>query len=248
MPLYPSQVSQRGTHDCRLDYVSTSQIKLNCFGGNRILINGQQCVIPSAGIVSAIPATSPNNNHYVYVTPSMTLGFGAVGLPNAPTLDAYGMPIVDGNPNAVLVGMIHAQNGAIDGPRLVCSYWNRKWRFEIAQAVVSTTSYNAFADLGLYVFWVGFLGDTYEVVLSGSVASNTAGTTNGTQVQVNGEALQNQHLFMGVQDTYYPIGVRGTVRNLATAGLQSAALFGAVFNPGGNNSVWYPNLCVRHQA
>jgi hypothetical protein len=247
MPLYPSPISQRGTHDCRLDYVSTSQIKLNCFGGNRILINGQQCVIPSAGIVSAIPATSPNNNHYVYVTPSMTLGFGAVGLPNAPTLDAYGMPIVDGNPNAVLVGIIHAQNGAIDGPRLVSSYWNRKWRFEIAQAVVNTTSYNAFVELGVRPYWIGFLGDAYEVALSGSIATSYANTTSGTQVNVDNEAMQNQHHTMVVADTYYPIGIRGNMRTLNASGLHSAGLLGAIYTPG-SNSVWYPNLCVRHQA
>jgi len=116
---------------CRLDYVSTTQIQLNRYNGQYLFINGQNEVIPATGPTLANTGLTAATLYYIYAYMSsgtMTLEASAT----APTSDAtFGIKIKTGDATRSLVGMVYMDAGTpgtfADSAtaRWVISYYNR---------------------------------------------------------------------------------------------------------------------------
>jgi hypothetical protein len=189
MPLYvpAPDLTPWGTHDCRLEWNSATTIRLVRYGGSTIMIKGVRQVIPAGGIVAATPLTDAAYLVYAYMSGStMLLAFEPVASGFA--TDAYGMPAVGGgglgNP---LVGLIWAQAAGIDGPRLVCSYWNRILREIIASGSLNSGSTTPIYFESLRIYFVCFDQDSIDAHYSGTVYPLTVAQA----VQATAIALDN---------------------------------------------------------
>lgn len=103
---------------CRLDYVSTTQIKLSPKNGNKLTINGAAYAIPSAGVALANTglAASSVYNVYAYMNSgTMTLEASATG---HSTDTASGVEIKTGDATRTLVGMVDTDNSTLFTNRL----------------------------------------------------------------------------------------------------------------------------------
>ncbi|MBR7551793.1 hypothetical protein KC220_24955, partial [Mycobacterium tuberculosis] len=55
-----------GHGQCRLSYVSGTQLKLSPYNGNNLIINGVPQQIPSAGVTLANTGLAASTKYYVY--------------------------------------------------------------------------------------------------------------------------------------------------------------------------------------
>ena len=191
MPLVvpPSIATLWGTHDCRLEWNSATTIRLVREGGKHLMISGVRREIPVGGIVRATPSTDANFLVFAYMeTPTtMNLWFeaSATGFAN----DSNGMAVINGHPEWTLVGAIWAQSTGIDGPRLVCSYYNRRPRSTAANPglVQSGATSPAVLTEAATCYWVAFGGDGYEAACTGHVYTiNTPTAILATHLYTDG--------------------------------------------------------------
>jgi hypothetical protein len=250
MPLYVPEpnLTPFGTHDCRLEWNSATTIRLVRYGGSTIMIGGVRRVIPAGGVIFTTPATDANL--YVFATwtgTAITLSTSAAT--DALVTDAYGMPVHSANPGATLVGLIWAQSTGIDGPRLVCSYWNRVWRSDDAKAGSFASASNTPAIVnGLTVYFVGFAGDAWDSHVTGvCYTSTTVNAILGVETRldaVSGNTWESKGTAPAV-NTYVPISVR-IGGNLVSTGLHSIAPY--VWQNAGSGGTWIMNHYLRRQA
>ncbi|MBP0532956.1 hypothetical protein J8J19_22570, partial [Mycobacterium tuberculosis] len=59
------QLGQVGHGQCRLSYVSGTQLKLSPYNGNNLIINGVPQQIPSAGVTLANTGLAASTKYYV---------------------------------------------------------------------------------------------------------------------------------------------------------------------------------------
>jgi len=173
-----------GTHDCRLNYVSTTQLRLDRFGGNRLMCNGVREVIPAGGVVLNAPITA-SVVYYIWCGPTGGVAGAALYLAadgTAPVTDAYGMPVHPTYPYLTLVGRVctdasgnFQMTGAFIG---VISYWNRRW-LSIAAANNQVTGSTSLVELhgGNRLTAVAFAGDFIRCLLEGSCLNDGANYT-----------------------------------------------------------------------
>lgn len=131
------------TGQCRLDYVSTTQIKLSPFGGNILVINGAPQRVPAAGITLAPTGLAFNTLYYIYAAMSagaMILEASTTAFTNG----VQGLPVKTGDATRALVGMVNctAAAGAFARTAIILgvkSFYNRK-TYPLAVAVSSTNA------------------------------------------------------------------------------------------------------------
>lgn len=92
--------------NCILRYVGTTQIRLDPYKGNSILVNGSYMTIPAVGTTLTNSGLSADTNYYIYAyNSSGTLTLEAV--PNAPQISlTTGMMIKGADATRTLVGMV----------------------------------------------------------------------------------------------------------------------------------------------
>jgi hypothetical protein len=197
MPLYVPDPKPQGTHDCRLEFISTNEIRLVPFGGDQIMIDGKRYTIPAGG-VSLAPYSNLVGVNYLYVY--AYIASGAVALTygtDAPANDAYGMPV---NPNstwppAVLVGIVcggstgFQMGGVILG---VVSYWNRRQKSVRGNVTGTASLVYPGSLIGGAVYWVNFAGDTVQVHGSGTHHSNSGVSGESAFLVVDGSNVGTQ--------------------------------------------------------
>jgi hypothetical protein len=94
--------------ECRLDYISTTSIKLSRWNGNRLFVNGINCIIPAAGVSLANTSMGANAllNIYAVATAGVITSLEFSG--TAHTVDTnFGNKIKTGDPTRVLVGKVY---------------------------------------------------------------------------------------------------------------------------------------------
>jgi hypothetical protein len=233
MPLYVPDLKPQGTHDCRLEYISTNEIRLVPYGGDQIMIGGQRYTIPAGGVSLAPHASLPTTNFYIYAYVQagvLTLAYGT----DAPVNDAYGMPA---NPNStwppsVLVGIVcggstgFQMTGIVLG---VVSYWNRLQktvRSNISGSTASTTG----VLIGGAIWWINFVGDT--VVVCGSGTHNSQSGANGQvgMLAVDGSYVGTpSNSVSGGTGWWCPLVMHASLR--PAFGVHRLELYGWVGNP-----------------
>lgn len=190
-----SQPQLRLAHgECRLTYISPTQIKLIPCGGNNILIAGAQYGIPAVGIIAANTGTfvngvagqnlAANTLYYVYVFNNggtLALDFSTTGHATDTTANNIGVEIKSGNNSRTLVGMLYTTNTAQfnSSPTTVLSWFNRR----SLSSKLSFTSYSfnngTYTELNSVprVFFLSWADEGIYALIGGTFANSTAAST-----------------------------------------------------------------------
>jgi len=173
--------------NCRLDYVSTTQIKLSRYNGASLWINGTSETIPSAGVTLANTGLTAATRYYIYAYMSsgtMTLEASTT----APAIDStYGHKIKTGDATRSLVAQVYMDAGTpgtfadAATKRYVISYYNR-----IASQVQSVLSGNPTTTTDAWVEFTTTMraqflhwGDEVVQCATSCQASNSVGSASG---------------------------------------------------------------------
>lgn len=131
---------------CRLEYVSSSQIKLMPLNGNKLFINGEWLTIPAAGVTLANTGLSASTVYRIYAySNSGTLTLEASTTARA-TDATYGHEIKNGDASRTLVGIVYMGAGTpgtfVDSAtqRFVRSWFNRGRRSTMQNALSAGAS------------------------------------------------------------------------------------------------------------
>lgn len=187
---------------CRLNYVSTTQIRLDRKDGQYVFINGTTYSIPSAGVTLAATGLTVGTTYYVYVYDS---GGGTLALTASATAYAastYGYQQITGNGAYHLVGMAYISTGPAfadsSAQRFVASYYNRRGR-TITSAIAGNynssttaieisstgrTSFLSWADEDVDIFVGGYATNSVGTgIVNAAVAVDSTTAVTGSTAQ-----------------------------------------------------------------
>lgn len=170
---------------CRLAFVSATQLKLSPFNGQNLNVGGLVQKIPSAGVTVSNSGLSANTVYYVYAYMSsgtMTLELSATGHTPGTTAGLTGIETKTGDTSRTLVGMC-VTNGSSqfqDGSGVigVLSYFNRRRRtanryFTANQSTSSTTATELASEIR--VTFINWSDEQASARANGGVWASTAG-------------------------------------------------------------------------
>lgn len=183
---------------CRLSYVSTTQIRLDPCNGNKIFLDGKYRNIPSAGTSITNAGLSAFTLYYVYAAPNgsgVTLQISTI----APVVDpTYGHKTANTYPATTLVGMIYTDTNSQfrDDPafRGVATYFNRR-QLEFGGLVsnpvnVATSTYSNLGVQFLVLTWdedaIDFTAEAVAANTNAGGQSSIIGNVAGTFVGQDG--------------------------------------------------------------
>jgi len=117
---------------CRLYYTDATHLTLSPYNGNKILINGTVCTIPSAGVVLAATGLLATTLYYVYAYMNgATMTLEAITTAHSPSA-VNGTEIKNGDATRTLVGMAYVKTAATFADsgtqRFVASWFNPRPR------------------------------------------------------------------------------------------------------------------------
>lgn len=163
---------------CRLDYVSATQIKLSPYKGNKIIINNATHLIPSGGVTLTNSGMSSSTLYYIYAymnSGTMTLEYSTTGY----TIDtATGIPYKTGDTTRALVGGVYTTAGSqfsdTSAYRGVSSWFNRlkKYNRVLLTSDYSSSSASVIVS-ALTAIFVAWSDDTVHAILDTSIKVNT---------------------------------------------------------------------------
>lgn len=217
---------------CRLNWSSTSLVKLERYDGRYLFINGAWSEIPSSGVSLAIGSLSASTRYYVYAyLDAGTMTLEAVS--TAPAQDStYGHQIKTGDATRTLVGMV-APNGSTafeDSAtfRGVLSYFNRipLKLYILAGALTSASAYPASTVVNVKTLsW----GD-YDISASSTVSNST---TNPAYLGINIDSTTYSGGYVqGAANDTAQLTARALVTSGATVGLLTATLYAGISGGG----------------
>jgi hypothetical protein len=167
--------------ECRLVYVSATQIRLDRYGGKRLWIDGAWRDIPAAGVTVGHTGLAVTTVYYVYAFMSggtMTLEC----VTTAPATDTnYGHRIKTGDATRTLVGMVRTLSplafADTAANRLVISWFNRARRAlrgNGTSAVTSTSTTTVSLGTAYQVLFLAWADEAADLFVSGYASNNTA--------------------------------------------------------------------------
>jgi len=181
---------------CRLEYASSTTMRLDRCGGKFLTIDDVTQVIPAGGVILTIDATLVGINPlYIYAQ----MNAGAVALiahTSAPALDPRNGVMVSGSyPQLTLVGMayVYATGPSMveDGNnQAVSSYWNRRPR-AYAYGQNNQTSSTTPVLLHNPIKMLCWADSAYSISTTGWSQLNVAGITLG-QIYTDGNPTSQQ--------------------------------------------------------
>ena len=239
--------------ECRLDFVSTTQIKLNPYNGNRIIINGAQQTIPDAGVTLSNSGLTASTRYYVYAYMNagvMTLEASATGYAKS-----SGVFIKSGDATRTLVGGVYIwtdgtfRGGSTvthEGHQLVRTWFNDPGiHGETSMGSDVTITSTAFVEidtaLRMHVFvWAD---EIPQVSLTGYM-SNTQQASNGVSIGFDTQLDDTAVIWASESNAnfYMPICVVGGFPRLSegyhyfTASGRVNAGTGKWYGPGGHGT------------
>lgn len=168
----------------RLDYISTTQVRLSQAGGSFLWIDGLNRPIPAGGVNLANTGLTAATFYYVYAYMN-----GATMVLEASTTvhvgHASGLRVKSGDATRTLVGMIYMDTGGVfanaNAKRFVRSYFNRQAVPILSTITTATTSSTTFVDLSANYLVEGvlWLDDVLDLQYTGYTA-NSGGLTYST--------------------------------------------------------------------
>ena len=180
---------------CRL-VLSGGNLLLKPVQGNRIVINGTQQAIPSAGVSLAPAGLTPSTLYYIYAymnSGTMTLEASATG---HSTSTVNGVEIKTGDATRSFVGWAYPVTGPAFADsatqRLVVSFFNRRAKeLNGAGTAGATTTSTTMVELTTTarVQFIATGDDAYDVTVSGYASNGTGGQSTETVPGVDGSAI-----------------------------------------------------------
>jgi hypothetical protein len=167
---------------CRLDYVSATQIKLSPYKGNKIIIDNTTQLIPTGGVTLSNSGMSSSTLYYIYAymnSGTMTLEYSTT----AYTIDTTtGIPYKTGDTTRALVGGVYTNGSSqfqdTTAWRGVSSWFNRLSKFTRVALTSDFTSSTASTTItALTTIFVAWTDDTVMAVFNGNVKVS-AGTAS----------------------------------------------------------------------
>lgn len=175
--------SARAHGQCSLSLVSGS-LKLLPKDGDRLLVNGTVCTVPTAGVTLAATGLTAGNDYYIYATASggvvNALEASTTAHVTSATPGNEGVEIKSGDDNRTLVGFA----GVVSGPafadtatqRLVLSWFNRRPRYlSNFFSTTRTTASTVYIELNSEIrcAWLTWSGESVIFGLAGCAFSST---------------------------------------------------------------------------
>jgi hypothetical protein len=227
-------VAQNTGHgQCRLVYTSTTSVTLNPKDGNRLIINGQSQMVPSAGVVGSITGLTASTVYYVYAY----MNSGVMALEFSTTTHATNTTTnveqKSGDPTRTLVGMIYvgntntiSQTGSI---LTVSSYFSRVGKC-LQIGLSANTSSTTFVNLhsGTPVQWLNWSDDQVIGVATGYAQSTSVGNSVSTAAFVDGTQYAGS-VYTSSAAGYFG-ALNANVFGPVTEGLHNAFMYGLTSN------------------
>lgn len=191
-------VVQRADHgQCRLTYISPTELRLVPDGGDGLIINGRQCRIPPAGIGITTASTTASTVYYLYAKSDGAGGAVVeprVAATNPHTRHTDGVEILTGNPDYTLVGWASTTGTNsfmyTTTDRRVMSWFNRRQRHARELGGPSTTVSTDYVQLTSGVIMSCWAGEEINFAVTGEVHTTAAfGTGIYLQVRVGAALL-----------------------------------------------------------
>lgn len=182
---------------CRLQYISATQVRLVPFQGNLLTIGLVNRLIPSAGVNLAATGLVANTTYLIYAYmngTTMTLEASTT----THVVDATtGIEVKSGDSSRTLVGMVRILATAANfvsstTARLVISWFNRRTLGMRATSGVSanwSSTTPVELNQGYRCNFLTWGDEDVQVGLSGSTSTNTIGSWAGTQCAIDGTAV-----------------------------------------------------------
>lgn len=239
---------------CRLDYVSGSEIKLNRFRGSALALLSAESVptvrtIPSGGVALAPSGLTPGSRYYIYAYwtgSAIALVASSTGHAEDATT---GLRVKNDDPTRLLVGMVEIVTGPAfefsAANKLVTSWHNRKpataVNFLANDSAPSTTSATELTT-GSRIRWMAWAGEVAQVTGAGrcyGLIATAAGKTLIYSREDGGSFVENEGMSSGttasVAQENVPVAPQAAV--IASAdNTQTASLYG--ISSSANNMVW----------
>ncbi len=227
-------VAGSGHGQCRLT-VSGSNLALNQFNGNKLIINGVSQPIPSGGITLAPTGLTPSTLYYIYAYmngSSMTLEASTTG---HTTNGATGVEVKSSDSSRTLVGMAYINTGPAFadtvGQRYTASYFNRRLVPIGSPSPLSgqTTTSSAFVALltaanAAFLTW----GDEDVHVIANAIAANSAmGNSCGVSIGIDSTTAVAVSGQMYSAAANQSAGLSAFYESFLSEGLHTAVLLGS---------------------
>lgn len=204
--VYEGAAGGQSHGQCRLA-LSSGDLKLSPFNGNKLIINGVSNIIPAAGVTLAATGLTPTTVYYIYAylnSGVMTLEASATG---HSTDTKTGVEIKNGDVTRTLVGMARPVTGPAwsdtVAKRFVLSYFNQRQlnclsAFTAGQSTSSTTAVELNTEIrNEFLVWGS---DAVMMTGQGTVSPVGVGVVARSFIGVDGITPQDgySHIF---QDT-----------------------------------------------
>ncbi|MBB1593604.1 hypothetical protein [Achromobacter sp. UMC46] len=193
-------VVQRADHgQCRLIYISPTELCLIPFGGDGLVINGRQYRIPAAGTSITTASTTAATVYYFYAKSDSAGGVVVeprIAATNPHSRHSDGVEILTGNPDYTLVGWASTTSTNTfmytTTDRRVMSWFNRRQRHAREIGGPSTTLSNSSVQLTSGVIISCWAGEEINFAATGEVhtTSSTLSTGIYLSVRVGAAALE----------------------------------------------------------
>lgn len=235
---------------CRLEYVSSTVVRLSPWNGNKILVNRAVRTIPDTGVILAPNGLAINTLHYVYVYWNGT----ALALEASTTghmLDSLtGMRVKQNDVSRTLVGMVYLRTTNTfewsEGVRLVASWFNRKRvTSQLSGGAFGNSSNAATKVTGLEQFVLSWSDVPIVASIQGAGVAQVGANVN-TYCGIDGPAPEKiiaATRFVSASANQYG-NLSGQGARYVTEGYHTITFYTAA----GNSSyteLWYPQLCVE---
>lgn len=223
---------------CRLTYVSATQIKLAPFNGRNLAIAGLLQQVPSAGVTASNSGLSANTVYYVYAYMSsgaMALEMSATGHSQDATT---GVETKTGDTSRTLVGMIaaNASSQFQDGGGLlgVLSYFNRRRRvsgaYFTASRALSATTATEFAS-EIRVSFLCWADEQIAARANGGIWASTAGP-GYAYIGIDTNSQSDSGGGIGATGSQVPFSAEYTAGGLTEGATHFATLYGIAASGG----------------
>lgn len=234
LPLGQAQGLFAAQHgQCRL-ILSSGNLKLVPFNGNKLVINGTMQTVPSVGITLAATGLTAGTLYYIYAY----MNAGTMTLEAATTTHATdvgtGVEIKSGDVTRTLVGMAVPLTGPAwadtSQNRNVASYFNqptRIGRVTVTSNVSTASTSQVELSTSLRVTWVGF-NNNVTATVSGTVANSSAGSTTYTGYAVDGSTAEYGMAGGSISNATYSVPAVSTGTAALSDGYHYATVVGYV--------------------
>jgi len=204
---------------CRMNWVSSTQIILVPHNGNGLIINGKQYYISADGVTLSNAGLVPSGHYYIYAKDN---GSGGIALEamakssNPHSRHTDGVEIRTGDPTRTLVGQVvtNASTWFVNTAqhRWTISWFNRITYGAAETPINSNTASTSYVKLTVGLNILGWAGDSASVNVTGVCFSTGPGGAVGAYaiLTVDGGGFAGGHGYtMAQQNWQYAVAISG---------------------------------------